>query len=302
VSDDKREINAYSWGREFMTYRILTASLIWFLFIFSFVHVSHAATPQETLTQYISDLQKNPNDNVLREKIIKYIRAMTPAPQVPAEAEHFEGRAEFAIKSSKTEADFLDAAKEYEKALLLVPWVSAYYFNKGIAYEKGGKFKEAMQSFEFYLIAEPNAKDAKDVRRRIAWLEFAAEKAAKESGPPAIAERPKADLDVSGRWRILEDACAPYFYYEYRLEGDKLYTATVYTDRLIGDPNCEAYNTYRGQREAGTTWTRSGKNEFRFSESNGWRNGKLEFIGDKAFSTSTSPRGMPVSEIFIRER
>ena len=31
----------------------------------------HAQTPQETLAQYISDLQKNPDDYALREKIIK---------------------------------------------------------------------------------------------------------------------------------------------------------------------------------------------------------------------------------------
>jgi len=30
-----------------------------------------AQSPQEILNQYISDLQKNPNDNALREKIIR---------------------------------------------------------------------------------------------------------------------------------------------------------------------------------------------------------------------------------------
>ena len=146
-------------------------------------------SPQQTLNQYIADLQKNPNDYALREKIIKHVQTMKPAPAVPKEAEKFEGRAEFAIKNAKIEADFLDAAKEYEKALLIAPWVPAYYFNQGIAFEKAGKPKEAKQSFEFYLLAAPNAQDAREVRKRIAGLEYAMEKVAKKSSPQAVAEK-----------------------------------------------------------------------------------------------------------------
>lgn len=141
---------------------------------------AQSSNPQQTLTQYISDLQKNPNDNALREKIIRHVQGMRPAPAIPLEVERFEGRAEFAIKNAKTEADFLDAAKEYEKVLLIAPWVPAYYFNQGIAFEKAGKLKEAKQSFEFYLLAAPDAQDARDVRKRIAGLEYGAEKAAKD--------------------------------------------------------------------------------------------------------------------------
>jgi len=150
---------------------------------------AQAQSPQQTLNQYVADLQKNPNDYALREKIIRHVQAMKPAPAVPIEAEKFEGRAEFAIKSAKTEADFLDAAKEYEKALLTAPWVPAYYFNQGIAFEKAGKLKEAKRSFEMYLLAVPNAQDARDVRKRIAGLEYAMEKGAKESSPQATAEK-----------------------------------------------------------------------------------------------------------------
>ena len=145
------------------------------------VSISQAQSPQQTLNQHISDLQKNPNDYALREKIIRHVQTMKPAPAVPIEAEKFEGRAEFAIKSAETEADFLDAAKEYEKALLIAPWVPAYYFNQGIAFEKAGKLKEAKRSFEFYLLAAPNAQDAREVRKRIAGFEYAMEKATKET-------------------------------------------------------------------------------------------------------------------------
>lgn len=45
----------------------------------------HGQTPQETLNQYISELQKNPNDNALREKIIRHVQTMKPAPAIPEE-------------------------------------------------------------------------------------------------------------------------------------------------------------------------------------------------------------------------
>jgi tetratricopeptide (TPR) repeat protein len=158
-------------------------------FLVPFSADAQSANPQETLNQYISDLQKNPNDYALREKIIKLVQEMKQKPGISAEAEKYEGRAGYAIKNAKNEADFLDAAKEYDKALLLAPWVSSYYFNQAIAYEKAGKPKEAKRSFEFYLFAEPNAKDARDVRKRIAGLEYAAEKAAKEPAPQSVAAR-----------------------------------------------------------------------------------------------------------------
>ncbi|MGD0280029.1 MAG: tetratricopeptide repeat protein [Smithella sp.] len=171
--------------------RIRFITLAVFAIIFMIMPAVQAQSPLETLNQYISDLQNNPNDNALREKIIKHVQTMKPGPVLSTEADKYEGRAEYAIKNAKNEMDFLDAAKEYDKALLLAPWVSSYYFNQAIAYEKAGKPKEAKQSFEFYLLAAPDAKDERDVRKRIAGLEYAAEKAARESSPQAIAQQEK---------------------------------------------------------------------------------------------------------------
>ena len=193
---------------------------------------AQAQSPQQTLNQYVADLQKNPNDYALQEKIIKHVQAMKQKPAVPSEAEKFEGRAEFAIRSAKTEADFLDAAKEYEKALLIAPWVPAYYFNQGIAFEKAGKLKEAKRSFETYLLAAPNAQDARDVRKRIAGLEYAMEKAAKESSPQAVAAKKQQtyeewlrSLDGSrffGSYNVLNE----YWESELTIRGSKLYWRT----------------------------------------------------------------------------
>lgn len=160
---------------------IAFAALTW-----TVAQMAQAQSPQETLNQFVAELQKSPNDHARREKIIRHVQTMSPAPTLPLEAERYEGRAEFAVKNARNEADFLDAALEYGKALLVAPWVGPYYFNQGIAYEKAGKLQDAKRSFGYYLLAEPSAKDAREVRKRIAGLEFAIERAARGPGPAAV--------------------------------------------------------------------------------------------------------------------
>lgn len=65
--------------------RICLAGLLVFVLIFALMSTVQAQTPQETLNQYVSDLQKNPNDNALREKIIRHVQTMKPAPAIPEE-------------------------------------------------------------------------------------------------------------------------------------------------------------------------------------------------------------------------
>lgn len=151
------------------------------MIVFTLISIRQAqsATSEETLRQYLADLQRNPDDSALRERIIRHVRTMSPPPSVPAEVARLEGGAEYAFKNAKTESDYLDAAKEYEKVLLVAPWLAADYFNCGMAYEKGGKPKSAIASFNLYLIAEPDARDAGAVQKRIGGLQYTAEKAEK---------------------------------------------------------------------------------------------------------------------------
>ena len=58
------------------TGRILFAML--FLLLGLSVSIAQAQSPQQTLNQYVSDLQKNPNDYALREKIIRHVQTMKP--------------------------------------------------------------------------------------------------------------------------------------------------------------------------------------------------------------------------------
>ncbi len=137
---------------------------------------AYAQSPREQLKQMVAQLQKSPDDNALREKIIKLAPMLKPSPVLPEEAKRFEGRAQFAFKNAKSSSDYLDVAREYEKAIAVAPWVPGYYADLCTIYEKAAKYAEAKKSCEFFLVSSPSAQDASDVRKRIAGLEFATEK------------------------------------------------------------------------------------------------------------------------------
>ena len=157
---------------------------------------AHAQSPREQLNQMVQQLQKSPGDNALREKIIKLARTMKPSPAVPDTAVAFEGRAQFAFKSAKSEGDFLAAAQEYEKAVTAAPWVPGYYADLCTIYEKVNKFEDAKRNCEFYLIGLSDPVQMTEAKRRIGGLTYGME----QSSASAVAERERKRLD-GGQWQ-----------------------------------------------------------------------------------------------------
>lgn len=156
---------------------ISTSKLLVFIFTFLALAVSASAqSPREELKQMVEQLQKTPADNALREKTINLAVGIKPAPAIPAEAERLEGRAQYAFKNAKSEADMLDAAREYLKAVEAAPWIPDYYFNLCTILEKANRPAEAIRACQFYLIAAPSAADSADVRKRVAGLEYMVER------------------------------------------------------------------------------------------------------------------------------
>lgn len=140
--------------------------------------------PRDQLRQYVTELQKNPFDDKLRERIIKLALTLQPPPAVPPEADEFAGRGLSAFKQATSDSDFDGVALAFSKASSLAPWASDYYFNQAVAYEKAHKVDSAIKCFQWYLMAAPEAKDAKSIRVRIGALKFAAEKAAAPATNP----------------------------------------------------------------------------------------------------------------------
>lgn len=150
---------------------------------------AQSAPSQQTLSQYISTLQSNPNDQMLREKIIRHVQAMKRAPAIPEDAERYMARGMAAVRTAKDANDFKDAVTEFEKATLTAPWLASAYYNLGISQDRAGMYADAIRNLKLYLLAAPDAPDAKQVKTLIYEIEYRQEKAAKESSPEAIAAR-----------------------------------------------------------------------------------------------------------------
>jgi tetratricopeptide (TPR) repeat protein len=154
----------------------LVAVTVFVLAMPSLVAQANVPGSADQLQQLTVQLQQSPGDQALREKIIALALTINPKPAMPDAAIMAEGAAEYAFKNAKVTSDFSDAAKQYEKALLLAPWLAADYFNCGVAHEKAGENQEAIHSFSLYLLASPNADDAVAVKKRIGGLQYAAQK------------------------------------------------------------------------------------------------------------------------------
>lgn len=140
---------------------------------------------REALKHYVAALQSvsegSASDQALREKIISLVQKLSPAPVVPEEARRFAVRGQIAVREAKSQADYVEAAGEFNRALKLAPWWAESYFNLAVAQGKAGQFNEATRSLKLYLLAAPNAPDAEKVKDQIYALEYRQERARKDA-------------------------------------------------------------------------------------------------------------------------
>lgn len=93
---------------------------------------------------------------------------------------------------------YLEAAAEFDAAYRAQPF-SAFLCNAAMAYQAANDFQNAIQRFEAFLKAEPNAPDLARIKINLAWLvaQDAARRAAHaDAGPDAAAASTLADADA----------------------------------------------------------------------------------------------------------
>lgn len=177
-----------------MTRPLLIAAIVFSLLSPGFAApAKKSGVSPDTLKQYTDDLKKNPRDNALREKIIKLALGMKPAPAVPEDAERSVVRGAAFFQKASDNSGYKKAIVEFEAAANAAPWLAVAYYNLGVAQEKAGLYPEAIQSLKFYLMAAPDAKNARDVRNKIYALEVDVEDLqASKNAAPAPAAAPAA--------------------------------------------------------------------------------------------------------------
>jgi tetratricopeptide (TPR) repeat protein len=157
---------------------------------------AQSANPQETLNQYVSDLQKNPSDYALREKIIKHVQTMRPAPAIPEEARRNYVMGLTLFRDTKNIQDYNDSIEKFKTAVLIAPWWVDAYRDMGMALKAAERYSEAINALRLYIAANPDSDNARKAQDEIYIIEAKKEKTAKESSPEAIATKKHNEFEA----------------------------------------------------------------------------------------------------------
>lgn len=160
--------------------------------------------PRETLKQYVAELQKSPEDDQLREKIIALVQQLKPQPAIPKEASRPFNKAVTFQKEAKEPSDYDLAIVSYREALLAAPWWPEAYFNLSTAQEGAGKFDDAVRSIKLYLLTKPSEMDVAQAEQRLDSLEAKKELAAKRQREALVKEANDRRSSFEGHWAYLE--------------------------------------------------------------------------------------------------
>ena len=128
------------------------------------------------LPTLLAQFKGHTDNEVVRTAIINLALKQHPASAIPAAAEDAAGRGAYIFKNAKSMDDTLSAAKEYLTAIELAPWVANYYYDLCTVLEKTPYTQQALHACKLYLVADPHAADAGDMRQRIAGLQYATDK------------------------------------------------------------------------------------------------------------------------------
>ncbi len=153
--------------------------------------MAESAGPEEILKQYISDLQRAPNDNALREKIVRHVKTMGPSPAIPEEARRHYVMAKTLFDAAKTSEDLSEAIAGFRSALLIAPWWAEANRDLGLALEAAQHYDEAITCIKLYIATGPGDERTRAAQDEIYKVEAKgklAMRAARESGKSPAAE------------------------------------------------------------------------------------------------------------------
>lgn len=205
---------------------------------------------RQALTLYVEALkfvsEGSAKDRELREKIIGLSQKLQPPPAVPEKAHRYLARGEAFAEAASDKNGFLRAAKEFQAAAGVAPWLPHAYYNLGIVQDKAGQYKKAMQSLEFYLLAAPNAPDTREVRNLIYKIEARSE--ASHTMARKAEEEKKKEKGIEslvGIWRqyLGNDGYNQRVHYRTEVVGNDLLWIVVFDDPFPGT------GKYRGEEK-----------------------------------------------------
>lgn len=202
----------------------LTMKLLVLLFgVLMLGNAAYAETPREQFKLMVEQLQKSPDDNALREKIIKFAQGLKPALSIPEEARRAFVRGNTAFSEAKGADDYARAVQRYEEALVIAPWWGDPYFNLAKALELRQEYSRAIQSLKLFVFTGPSADDARKAQDYSYALEDKLEKLTKEKAEhETVARAEEAKYGwLLGKWSFTMRGTRGYTSGEGVLQAEK---------------------------------------------------------------------------------
>jgi hypothetical protein len=154
-----------------MTHKTFSIVLLLLLSCF-FVQAQENDSLNTALKKHLEKLRKHPDDQALRETIIKLVLNMKTQPAIPKEVELLKSKAVAASQNVTDRKRLLESVKAYDDVVLAAPWLAESYYNLAKAQAAAFQTREAISNYKLYLMAAPNASDQKEVLAKIAELEY----------------------------------------------------------------------------------------------------------------------------------
>lgn len=163
-------------------------------------------TARQELHEEVARLAGNPNDDALREQIIKDVASINPPPAIPDEARKALVEGATLMKSMHTLDDFLATKDKFETAIEKAPYWADAYYDYASALEQMGWYADAAKQLKRYLLFDVPSDEAQRVRDRITALDTQRELAERSAEEEQRKERMKY---VMGGARRINSGEAP---------------------------------------------------------------------------------------------
>ena len=170
-----------------------------FIVVFTFLALAanaDAQSPREQLQQMVEQLQKTPTDNALREKIIKLVQTLKPAPAISEEAREPFVMGATVLKKASDPAGASKAVDLFTQALTIAPWFAEAYYNRALARETAGLFEPAIDDLKLYLEFKLTDAERREAQDKIYSLKADAQLATAKKIEEAKAAAAKAAADT----------------------------------------------------------------------------------------------------------
>jgi tetratricopeptide (TPR) repeat protein len=147
-----------------------------------------AQSAREQLNQLVQQLQSKPDDNRLREQIIKLAITIKPPPAIPENARKSFIEGSTIAKAATDASGQAIAIASFKEALKIAPWWGDAYYNLAAAQELAGQLDNAEASLKLYILTGPSDKDSREAQDHVYALEGKKKLAAQAQSVKAVPE------------------------------------------------------------------------------------------------------------------